>query len=127
MKTIEVILKEIDNRFIIIDQGGTQYSNCARKGDAKKVLKTKKGENLILVEQFTPTKKTTKSRVGQKRANHSLYVKWILENVAEDDRHSKSTKLKEFADNFKVAYYEKYNRCRVFEETVKKMKAEEEL
>lgn len=52
MKT-QVTLKLKDSgRWIIVDKDDVEYSNCLRKGDAKKVLKTKKGENLELVEAF---------------------------------------------------------------------------
>ena len=115
---MEVILTEKDGRFIVVDKKGFEYSNCARRSDAKKVFNTKKGQDLVLVEKFSKDEPTVTS-------NHKTYKAWILENVEEDDRHSKSSKLKEFADHFNVTYYEKYNRCRVFENTIKRMNDED--
>lgn len=117
MVKIEVKLIEENGRYCIIDRQGNDYSNCARKADAKKVLK--KNEDLELVEEFSEIKTTTVTKGYEK------YKEWILKNVEESDQHSKSSKLKEFADHFGVTYYEQYNRCRVFENTVKHMKAEE--
>lgn len=53
MKT-QIKLIQTEDRWQTVDSKGTIYSNCKTKGDAKKVLKSKKwSDKLELVEEFT--------------------------------------------------------------------------
>ncbi len=122
--SIEVKLEEKEDRFLIVDEDNNSYSNCARKGDAKKILKKYKHGTLILVEEFKVVKKPKSPKKVKSTSyisKYDTYLDWILKNVKEDQLHSKSDKLKAFAKHFEVQFMEKYNRCRPFEETLKYM------
>ena len=64
---IEVKLIQAEDRFIMIDKDNHEYSNCARKADAKKILK--KNEDLILVENFT---------ISEDEKSYSSYKDFII-------------------------------------------------